>query len=179
MKDKVVFIDRDGTINTSVPYLDNPDDFVFLDGVKEAIKLLNNNNFKVIVVTNQSGIGRAFFTENTLKKITEELVIQLEEFGAKIDGFYYCTHLPEEGCMCRKPRIGLLEMAKNNFSIDASKSFMIGDRISDVEAGINFGCNSILVLTGYGKSEKSYVQKKYGSKVRICSNLLDAVKYIV
>ena len=176
MKNRAVFIDRDGTINTLVEYLDNPEQFVLIEGSAEAIKLLNINKYKVVVVTNQSGLGRGFFSEATLEKINDEFYSQLSEMGAEIDGFYYCPHKPEDGCSCRKPRTGLLEKASKDLSIDPLKSFMIGDRLSDIQAGVRFGCKPILVLTGYGESELSKVKKSLSESISVASNLLEAVE---
>lgn len=179
MGKKAVFIDRDGTINKHIPYLDNIDNLILIDGVAEAIKLLNKNNFFVIVITNQSGLGRGFFSLEKLGKLHEKLITLLSEKEAEIDNLYFCPHMPEDGCSCRKPETGLLDKAREEFSIDPKKSFMIGDRLSDVEAGQKFGCQSILVLTGYGKSELDLDSKSILKKAIVSDNLHEAVKYIV
>jgi len=108
MKKPVVFLDRDGTINEEVGYLDDPARLRLISGAAEGIKLLNQAGFCVVVVTNQSGIARGYFTAHTVEAIHQELARQLSEYRARIDAFYYCPHLPDEGCRCRKPRPGLL-----------------------------------------------------------------------
>ena len=109
MGNKAAFIDRDGTINANIGYIDNPDNFNMYSGVAEGIKLLNKDGFKVIIITNQSGIARGFFSEETLDKIHNKMKKELSSKGAEIDAIYYCPHHPDEKCDCRKPEAGLLE----------------------------------------------------------------------
>jgi len=140
-----VFVDRDGTICKDVHYMSDPSQFELLPTVAEGIALLNKLGVKVIVVTNQSGIARGYFTEQDLNNIHKHMVKVLLEKGARIDGIYYCPHHPDEGCNCRKPNIGLLLKAARDFNLDLKSCFIIGDRALDIEAGRRAGCITILV----------------------------------
>ena len=142
---KAVFLDRDGTINKSVDYMPDPKLFELIEGVAEGVKILNDEGFLVIVATNQSGINRGFFTEKTLKIIHERMLRDFSDKGAKIDDIYYCSCLPEENWPCRKPNPGMLLQASKEHAIDLSKSYMVGDKWSDVMTGKNAGCKSVLI----------------------------------
>ena len=155
--DKVVFLDRDGTINEEVHYLYRPEDFKFLPGVPEALKMLTDSGYKLVVVTNQAGVARGYYSEADVVKLHGYVNQLLKPYGTGIHGFYYCPHHPEHGkgrykmaCGCRKPGIGLFEQAEKDFAVDKSASYMIGDKLLDVEAGKRYGVTSILVGTGYG-----------------------------
>ena len=159
--EKAVFLDRDGTINKEVTYLYRPEDLIILPGVPQAIKSLRDHGFRVIVVTNQAGIARGYYTVEQMHTLHQYLNEQLKKDGAWIDRFYYCPHHPEHGigeykqaCRCRKPGTGMFEMAQQEYNIDKSHSYMIGDKRIDVQAGLNFGICSILVGTGYGREER-------------------------
>ncbi len=145
MLNRAVFIDRDGTIAKDVPYCSHPEDFKLLPTVGEGIKLLNNIGIKVVVITNQSGIARGYFTEETLQEIHKKMKSDLAFFEAHIDAIYYCPHHPDEHCQCRKPNIGMLKMAARDMEIDLSRSFFIGDRVLDMEAANKAKCKAILV----------------------------------
>ena len=142
-----MFLDRDGTICKDVHYMRRPEQFELLPGVVEGIRFLNELGVKVIVTTNQSGVARGYLTEADLKKIHERMVDELSKRGAKIDAIYYCLHHPDDNCGCRKPKTGMLERAAQDFGLDLSKCFIIGDRKIDVETGRNAGCTSILIPT--------------------------------
>jgi histidinol-phosphate phosphatase family protein len=122
-----------------------PEQFELLSGVAEGIRLLNEIDVKVIVVTNQSGVARGYFTEEDLKEIHKRMIDELEKREAKIDAIYYCPHHPAENCKCRKPGTLMLKRAANDFNLDLSKCFVVGDRKLDVDTAINAGCTSILV----------------------------------
>jgi histidinol-phosphate phosphatase family protein len=145
MKSIAVFLDRDGTICRDVHYMRSPEQFELLPGAAEGIKKLNELGVKVIVVTNQSGIARGYFTHETLQKIHERMVEELSRRGARIDGIYYCPHHPDERCSCRKPKIGLLEKAAVDFNLDLKGCFVVGDRKLDLDTAKNAGCIGILV----------------------------------
>ena len=156
---KAVFLDRDGTMNTEVNYLHNPGDLELIPGTAEAVKLLNEAGFAVIVVTNQAGVARGYYTEADVEALHNYMNNLLKESGAAVDAFYYCPHHPEHGigrykmtCRCRKPGTGMFEAAARELpgGIDRENSWMIGDKLIDTEAGHNFGIRSILVGTGYG-----------------------------
>jgi len=170
---KAVFIDRDGTLIEEVNFLSRVEDLRLFSYTFEAIRILKENDFLIFVVTNQSGIGRKIFSENAMYAIHEK--IQTELCGM-IDGFYFCPHLPDAGCACRKPNTGMIERACADFSIDLENSWMIGDKKLDVETGFNAGTKTALVLTGYG--EKTVVDLKKIPDF-IAGNLLEAVKLVV
>lgn len=132
---RAVFLDRDGTIARDVPYCSRPEDLELLPGVGEAIRLLNESGYMVVIITNQSGIARGYFTEEMLGKIHQKLKDDLAKFGAHIDAIYYCPHHPDDGCDCRKPKPGLALQAAKEHHIDLIQSFFIGDKLQDIEAG--------------------------------------------
>ncbi|PNV59975.1 HAD family hydrolase [Clostridium sp. chh4-2] len=153
----VIFLDRDGTINEEVNYLYRPEDLRILPGVPEAIRLFNEHGYQVVVVTNQAGVARGYYTEEDVENLHRYLNGRLESYGAHIDHFFYCPHHPEHGigqykkvCRCRKPATGLFERTEEFFPVDKENSYMIGDKLIDVEAGHNYGVKGILVGTGYG-----------------------------
>ena len=145
MGEVAVFLDRDGLICRDVHYLRHPDQFELLPGAAEGIRRLNGLGVRVIVVTNQSGIARGYFTEEDLRRIHQRMEEELGRRGARLDAIYYCPHHPDEGCPCRKPRTGMLERAARDFNLDLKRCFMIGDRRLDLEAGRRAGCTFILV----------------------------------
>jgi len=182
-KRAAIFIDRDGTINEEKNYLHRIEDFEFIPGTHEAIKLLKDAGYLVIVVSNQSGIARGYFDEAAVDRLHEHIQQELKRYDTTIDGFYYCPHHPEKGlgdykvaCDCRKGAPGMLLQAAEEHNIDLEKSFMVGDKLADIEAGAKAGCKSILVLTGYGDREKS---KPGPSKIIQCKNLYDAAYTII
>jgi D-glycero-D-manno-heptose 1,7-bisphosphate phosphatase len=155
---RAVFLDRDGTINIEKDYLFRPEEFEFIPGVPDAIRLLNEHGFKVIVVTNQSGIGRGYYTESDMHLLHRHLDTELAAFAAHIDAYYFCPHHPEEAagkykreCSCRKPLDGMLRQAAGDYAIDLGGSYIIGDKVADISAGIAAGCKPLLVLTGHGE----------------------------
>ncbi len=171
-KQKTVFIDRDGTLIEEVNFLSRLEDLRFFDYTNEAIRLLKENGFLIIVVTNQSGIGREIFVESAMHAIHAQIQIELTE---KLDAFYFCPHLPTDNCACRKPNLGMIEAACANFDIDLDNSWIIGDKAIDVETGFNAGIKTALVLTGYGKKAVETLKRKPDL---IAENLLEAVKSI-
>ena len=148
MRNKAVFLDRDGTIARDVHYCRRVEDFELLPTIPEAIKLLNANNFKVIVITNQSGIARGYFTEETLARIHKKMEEELAEYGSCLDAIYYCPHHPDDGCECRKPKTALFLQAAKDFDINLSHSFVVGDMQMDIDAGRVLDCQTVLVTTG-------------------------------
>jgi dolichol-phosphate mannosyltransferase len=148
MRYKAVFLDRDGTIARDVHYCRRVEDFEILPGVPEAIRLLNQNGFKVVVITNQSGIARGYFTEETLAQIHQVMKAKLAEHGARVDAIYYCPHHPDEGCECRKPKPKLILQAAEEMGLSLEASCMVGDMQQDMKAGRAAGCKTALVTTG-------------------------------
>ncbi len=167
---KAAFLDRDGTLIEEVNFLSKVDEMRVFPFTFEAVKLLKDAGFLVIVVTNQSGIGRGIYDEAAMNAIHDEMQVQLE---GMIDGFYFCPHLPCDGCSCRKPSLGMLESAAKDFSIDLSSSWMIGDKKIDVETGRNAGSRTALVMTGYGRSHANELDSMPDV---LAENLLDAVR---
>lgn len=177
-----VFLDRDGTINEEVGYLDRLERLRILPGVAEAVRRINKSGLKAVVVTNQSGVARGYFTEEFVRTVHERIRESLRREGAEIDGFYYCPHHPSEGigdyrrsCDCRKPATGMLRRAGEELDIDLSRSYLVGDTLKDIETGLRAGTRTVLVRTGYGASE-------IPSNIRpdcTATDLLDAVRWIL
>lgn len=144
-----IFLDRDGVINQErKDYVKNLNEFLILDGVVDAIKILKQNNFLVIVITNQSAINRNLLSVEMLDKIHAHLQDYLKKSGTHIDAVYYCPHTPEDNCSCRKPKPSLLLQAARDFQIDFKKSWMIGNSVTDIDAAKVIGCNWILLEKG-------------------------------
>jgi D,D-heptose 1,7-bisphosphate phosphatase len=183
---KAVFLDKDGTINEDLGYIADPEDIKLLAGAGEAIKLLNQAGYKTIVISNQSGVARGRFTENTLQYLNKVLHKQILGGGGFLDYIYYCPHHPEIGihpykteCECRKPKPGMIKRGAREHNIDLSASYMIGDKDSDIEAGKNAGLKTILVLTGYGKDTLIALEAKKITPDHIANDLLEAVKWLL
>jgi D-glycero-D-manno-heptose 1,7-bisphosphate phosphatase len=154
-KQKAVFLDRDGVVIEDTDFPHRPDQLRFLPRVAEAIKLLNKAGFKIIIVTNQSGVARGLFTEETVREFSEHVILKLAEKGAVIDRTYYCPHFAggtvkeySFKCSCRKPETGMVEQAVKDFKIDLACSFVVGDNASDIELGRRVGCRTVLVTGG-------------------------------
>ena len=159
-----VFLDRDGTINEQMGYVNHLSRFHLLPGAARAIRSLNEAGLPVVVVTNQSGLARGYFPESLLEAVHAELHRLLAREGAHLDGLYICPHHPEAkeerfrlDCDCRKPRPGLLERAAAELGLDLGRSYMVGDRWSDLRCGAAVGATTVLVLTGYGRGDAAYV----------------------
>lgn len=153
---KAVFLDRDGVILEERGYLAKPDEVTLLDGAAEAIRIMAGLGLKVVVVTNQSGIGRGYFDASDYKKVRGRMNALLAEQGAKVDAEYNCPHAPWEECACRKPLPGLVLTAAFELALDVAGSFVVGDKRSDMELARAVKARSVLVRTGYGrKTEKA------------------------
>lgn len=172
-KSKAVFLDRDGTLIEEVNYLSRVEDLQFFPYTKKVVEMLKENGFLVIIITNQSGIGRGIFEESAMHEVHEAIQNELD---GQIDAFYFCPHLPDADCSCRKPRTEMIEQAAERFSIDLKKSWMIGDKVMDVGAGFNAGTRTALVLTGHGKNEVGKLEQQPDI---IGENLLEAVEQII
>lgn len=146
---KAVFIDRDDTIAKDVPYCYDPDNLILFKGVPKSIKRLNDAGYLVIVVTNQSGIGRGRFTEDVLSKVHSKMVSDIEYGGGRVDDIFHCPHHPDDRCDCRKPEIGMGIAAVKKHHIDVRNSYMIGNSDSDMGFGERLGCRTILVSEGF------------------------------
>jgi len=185
MKKIAVFLDRDGTINEDVGYPSSFDQIKIFPYSLEAIKKINEAGLLAIIVTNQSGIARGFFTEKDLLKIHEKMQEVFMQHGAHFDAIYYCPHYSFTSlgssniCKCRKPLPGMAQKAAKDFNIDLKKSYMIGDKIEDILFGINIGAKSILVLTGFGESALFQLKETGIRPSYIANNLLEAVNWIL
>lgn len=174
---RAVFLDRDGTINVEKEYLYRIEDFEFIAGTAEAIRLLNQAGYLVVVVSNQSGVARGYYTEEDVEALHRYAASELERCGARVDAWLYCPHHPQGRgsyalpCSCRKPLPGMLRDAARRFDIELTSSFMIGDKLVDVEAGRAAGCTSYLVRTGYGAELESDLP----AGVAVYDTLLQAV----
>ncbi len=180
-------MDRDGTINEEVGYVNHLERFVLLPRVGEAIRLLNQHGLKAVVVTNQSGVARGYFPESLIRLVHQRMQELLKQEGAYLDGIYYCPHHPDVGsplyrqkCKCRKPETGLVDEASRALDLDALKSYMIGDRGKDLEFAHRIGAKGILVLTGYGRGEWEYCQGQWKVKPDyVAQDLYEAVQWIL
>lgn len=182
---KAIFLDRDGTINKSVGFLKNIDDFELLPNVAESIRYINDSSYLCIVVTNQPIVARGAITFEGLQRIHDKMETLLGAQGAYIDGLYYCPHHPDKGfegevselkidCDCRKPKPGMLLQAKEDFNIDMSSSWMIGDSKRDIEAGKNAGCKTALIVQSEGETTEMQVVSTF-----YVDNLLEAVNLLL
>jgi len=149
---KVVFLDRDGVINRDSPdYIKNWSEFEFLPVAVKALKRLTDNGFTTILITNQSAINRGLTTLDALENIHQMLKLTVESVGGQIQDIFFCPHRPDENCLCRKPKPGLIWQASKKYGIDLSQAIMIGDNVKDIECAHNAGCGrAILVRTGSG-----------------------------
>jgi D,D-heptose 1,7-bisphosphate phosphatase len=177
-----VFLDRDGTINEEVGYLDSLEKLRMIPEAFEAIRLVNQSGMKAVVISNQSGVARGYFDEAFVETVHASIQALLKEHMAWIDRFYYCPHHPTEGtgtyrtaCPCRKPEAGLLLRASQEMGIELARSYMVGDMPKDIEAAARAGAKGILVQTGYGGDHLSFlVRPDY-----IARDILDAVEWIM
>lgn len=178
MIQRAVFLDRDGTINVDTGYVHTVEEFEFLPQAIEAIKLLNDNGFLVIVVTNQAGVARGYYTEADVIELHQFINRELQKQGAYIDAFYICPHHPTEGigeyrksCECRKPGSQMVVDAGKDFNVDLHASWIIGDKISDIFAGAQVGCTGILITNQ--RDERIDVD------YLVCSSLFEGVNIII
>jgi D-glycero-D-manno-heptose 1,7-bisphosphate phosphatase len=180
-----VFLDRDGTINEEMGYINHIDRFVLIRGAAASIRSINESGLKAVVVTNQSGVARGYFAKELIDQVHQKMRDLLKEEGAFLDGIYTCTHAPPSkgdsgGCGCRKPKIGLMKQAALELNLDLEKSYVIGDRFKEVEMARNAGAKAILVLTGYGKGELEFLGPS--SRVQadfVAKDLAEAVRWIL
>ena len=177
MANQAVFLDRDGTLNEDPGYLSDPEQLVLLPGVPEALVALKRADFRIVVVSNQSGVGRGLISPEALDAIHGRLDEVLAEAGASIDRYELCIHHPDDGCECRKPKPKLILDAARALGVDVARSYMIGDKSSDVNAGRRAGCRaSILVRTGAGRD----AEKDGESKPEfVADGLMPAVQWIL
>jgi D-glycero-D-manno-heptose 1,7-bisphosphate phosphatase len=184
---RAIFLDRDGTVSEEVGYVNHLDRLRLLPRTAEAVRRINDSDFLAVLVTNQAGVARGYFKEELVRQVHERLEEMLAEEGAHLDGIYYCPHHPTAGeppyrrdCDCRKPRPGMVEAARNDLGIDVSRSFMVGDKHSDIIFAHSLGMKGVLVKTGYGLGEIEGWSADWAEQPdEICEDLLDAVDWIL
>ena len=175
-----VFLDRDGTICEEVGYLNHVSRFRMFPFVADALRCLNQSGYPVIIVSNQSGVARGYFPLSLLQEVTGLMKQQLAESGARVDAVYYCAHSSSENCPCRKPRTGMLECAARDHAIDLRRSFVVGDRYTDIELSRNARARGVLVRTGYGEGELAWHGVKWSTPPDfVADDLTQAVDWIV
>ena len=183
--ERAVFLDRDGTIIEEVGYLDRPERVAFFPWTIDAIRVLNRAGLAVVLVSNQSGIARGFFTEAVVDDVHRKMEAMLAAGGARIDAYYYCPHHPDgkvpglaKVCECRKPARGMVDRAVTEFGIDPARSFVVGDRWLDVALARAVGAKGILVRTGYGESEEHKAPRDLTADA-VVDNLIAASSWIL
>jgi len=182
MTRKVVFLDRDGTINEEVNYLGDPTHLRLVPGAARAIAKLNRAHRAVVVISNQAGVARGYFTEEAVASVNTALQAELAKELARIDAFYVCPHHPDHtgACACRKPGVALFERAARELDLDLSSGWMVGDRLSDLEAGFRLGLRTILLLTGYGGETLRELPTPSGKTATfVCTTLVEAIDTIL
>jgi D-glycero-D-manno-heptose 1,7-bisphosphate phosphatase len=180
-----VFLDRDGTLIEEVGYLDRVERVALYPWSVDAVRALNRSGLRVVLVTNQSGIARGFFTEAIVDEVHGRIASQLEAGGARIDAYYYCPHHPDgkiaqyaRRCDCRKPSPGLVDRAARELGVDPRRSFVVGDRWLDVQLARAVGARGLLVRTGYGRTEESK-QPEGVEADAVVNNLIEAASWIL
>ena len=180
---RAVFLDRDGTLLEEGNYVDRLDRLVFFPYTVDAIRALNEADFAVVIATNQSGVARGMYPESFVAAAHRHIDERLQAGGARIDGYYYCPHHPEgtvealrQDCDCRKPKPGQLLQAQAELNLDLTRSFMVGDRWKDIEAGKAVGARTILVRTGYGREAEGI---ESDNQTIVVDNLIQAVTWIL
>jgi D-glycero-D-manno-heptose 1,7-bisphosphate phosphatase len=184
---RAVFLDRDGTLNEEVGYINHVARLRMIPRAVAAVRLINRSGLKAVVATNQSGVARGYFPESLVWEVHGVIEHQLKDEGAYLDRIYYCPHLPggavepyNVACECRKPKDGMLRQAVQDLGIDLGRSYVVGDRLKDVEFAHRAGLKGILVLTGYGRGEAEYVLP--ASHIRpdfVAEDLYSAVQFIL
>ena len=180
---KIIFIDRDGVINkdpggwTKHNYVTRPKEFKFLSGSKEAVKKLNDAGYEIIIISNQAGINRGYYSKDELDIVSSKMLEEMKNEGALIKKVYYCVHQPGDNCDCRKPKVGLFKEAEKQLGIKAGGTYFIGDAKTDIEAGENMGLKTILVLSG--KTSLEDIRSLEVKPGYIFDNLLEAVEFIL
>lgn len=183
---RAIFIDRDGTISEEVGYINHLSRFRLFPYSAAALNQLHKNGYLAIVITNQAGVARGYFSEAMVQEIHQQMKKELETSGARLDAIYYCAHHPSVGeppyqldCDCRKPKPGLLLRAAQDYNIDLANSWMVGDRYSDIELAANAGVKSALVLSGYGRGEWEHQRESWSRQPDlVADDLLAAVNQI-
>jgi len=167
---KAIFLDRDGIINVDHSYVHRKEDFEFCNGVFKTLQHFVSLGYSIFIVTNQSGIGRGYYSVEDFKKLTSWMLDEFACKNIKITKVYYCPHSPDENCKCRKPKIGMFEQAREEFDIDMKNSWMIGDKPSDIQAGENAGISNTIFINDITCKEASYSVKSILDTISIIKN---------
>jgi histidinol-phosphate phosphatase family protein len=180
MKARAIFFDRDGTVNVEKEYNYDPDAVELIPGAIEALQAAVAAGFKLFIVTNQSGVARGLGTEDDVHRVNQRLADLLAAGKVEFDGMFYCPHLPSISgpCNCRKPNRGMVDQALQLFDLDLEKSFVVGDRLLDMELARNVGATGVMVLTGYGADEVEQATDR-NRPAHVASDILAAVKWIL
>lgn len=176
---RAIFLDRDGTLIQDVGYISKPSDIELLPGVIDALRCLHKEGFLLVLISNQSGVGRGLFTGEMLTRVHEKLIDCLKHQRIYLDGAYYCPHAPWEKCKCRKPLPGMLINAAQDLALDLTRSYMIGDKLSDIESGRRAGCQSILLADNLQYISLYNTLEQRDFSIKIVPTLLDAAHWIV
>lgn len=178
VKKGAVFLDRDGVINASPKgrYVTRWGEFRFLPGSLKALQRLHAMDWPVVVISNQSGVGRGMMTKGTLEVVTRKMLEVVARRGGRIDAVYYCTHAPDHGCSCRKPSLRLMKQAARRLHVDLKHSFMVGDNRTDIEMGRRARCKTVLVLSG--RESKKALLDPLWMPDHVAKNLSEAVRWI-
>jgi D-glycero-D-manno-heptose 1,7-bisphosphate phosphatase len=174
-----VFLDRDGTVSEEVGYLYSPSSYVVFPWTGPSVRRLNDAGFLVVLATNQSGVGRGYFSDDMVGRVHERLRNEIARAGGRLDAAYVCPHRPDEGCPCRKPHPGMLTRARDEMDIALEDSFMVGDRYTDVAAGKAAGTRTILVMTGDGRIEHERHRDSEPQPDHVADTLVEAVEAII
>ena len=168
---KAIFLDRDGVINIDTGYVSTIKDFIFTDGIFEVCKDFIDNDFKLFVITNQSGIGRNYFTQEDFLSLSEYMIKEFKKRSIIIEKIYFCPHKLEDECTCRKPKPKMILDAKNDYNINLEKSWFIGDKTSDMQCAINAGMSNMILINS------KYVESKH--KFNTVNNIIEAKEKIL
>jgi len=176
----VIFVDRDGVINEDPigDYVKRRNDFRLIPGALEALRQLTQSGFDIVIISNQAGIGDGVFTESALREVTDHMLAEFESRGVRIKRIYYCLHGKEANCECRKPKTGLFQQAARDLHFNPSKTFFIGDKVTDVQAGKNFGLRTLFVLTGHGAKDRPRLNQNELPD-QIFPSLREAAEYVL
>jgi D-glycero-D-manno-heptose 1,7-bisphosphate phosphatase len=178
-KRRAVFLDRDGVINANrLDHVKSWDEFQFLPGALQALRQLAATRFVVLVTTNQAAIDRGQTTETTVRHIHARMVAAVQQAGGRIDGVYYCPHLPQANCDCRKPKTGLYEQGARDWDVDVARSYVVGDSLADITAARAIGAQPILVLTGRGTLQQDLLRDAGLDGCRVADDLAAAIQSI-
>lgn len=181
-----VFLDRDGTLNNEASYIRTPDELQLIAGAGTAVHRLNERGLITCVISNQSGVARGYLSERDLVPIHSKLERELARCGGRVDRIYYCPHHPTEGippynivCDCRKPKTGMLQQGADEFGLDIERSFVIGDSVVDMQAGIALNARAVLVLTGYGVTAREQCRLADMHLDYVAPTIVEAVDFVL